>query len=61
MNLILIVVFYTLTTGGTFIKSETHYPFKSIALCELIAAKVLTDKLLNTESSYVYSADCVRK
>lgn len=66
MNIFLVVIFYAITTGGTFTKTETKQFIgaqgdTSMAICELVATRVKHDMVLNTDSSYVFSATCIKE
>lgn len=59
MDIFLVVVFYVLTANGG-IETEV-YEVKSahsFENCELVARMVKKDPYLNTEKSFVHSAEC---
>lgn len=59
MDIFLVVVFYVLTANGGIEQKtrEVKAPY-SYELCELTAIAVKNDKYLNTETSWVHSAEC---
>ncbi len=59
MNIILVVVIiYTLTASGGLTKAEYRNKAETLEQCELAAKVVKVDKVLNSTSSYVFSAEC---
>ena len=59
MNIIFIVIIYTLNANGNFTKAEYHQNLVSLEQCELAAKVIKVDKVLNSVKSYVFSAECI--
>lgn len=59
MDIILVIVFYVLTANGAIEQEvyEVKAPY-GYEQCEITAIIVKKDKYLNTEKSWVHSAEC---
>ena len=58
MNIILVVILYTVNSFGGFDKTEFHETVADREQCEQTAKLVNLDKQLNNIDSFVFSAEC---
>lgn len=61
MNAIIIVIIYTLSASGGHTKTEYAQPVSSLAVCEVLVEQIKIDRVLNTPTSYVFSAECEKR